>query len=409
VNVGTVGLEYLLAGVAAGSLVTWLFARARLAELRTRLEERSQAQESAIEALLERAKNEMRDATAARAGERVGDLVKPMHDQLTEFNRLIADIEKSRKFDSGQLKEAMTGLMSRTQNLELAASQLSTQTSTLVTALRNPTTRGRWGEMQLRNVVEKAGMSPHCDFSEQQTVSLDDGRVRPDMTVNLPGDRCIFVDAKAPIDAMQAALEAPDENARRLLLKQYAKALQDHVDALARRNYTSARNSADFVILFVPGESFLSAACSENPLLMEYALDKSVLVTGPLALISLLRSFALGWQAVRQEENAKRIAAIGRELYERAQKFSRHLQSLRKSLAGSVDAFNSTVSSYESRLLPQGRKLKDEAALDADDDLPEIGAIDVQPKSVTALDATTTREAPEPPALFDSERDSRSA
>ncbi len=408
-NVGTVGLEYLLAGVAAGSLVTWLFARARLAELRTRLEERSQAQESAIEALLERAKNEMRDATAARAGERVGDLVKPMHDQLTEFNRLIADIEKSRKFDSGQLKEAMTGLMSRTQNLELAASQLSTQTSTLVTALRNPTTRGRWGEMQLRNVVEKAGMSPHCDFSEQQTVSLDDGRVRPDMTVNLPGDRCIFVDAKAPIDAMQAALEAPDENARRLLLKQYAKALQDHVDALARRNYTSARNSADFVILFVPGESFLSAACSENPLLMEYALDKSVLVTGPLALISLLRSFALGWQAVRQEENAKRIAAIGRELYERAQKFSRHLQSLRKSLAGSVDAFNSTVSSYESRLLPQGRKLKDEAALDADDDLPEIGAIDVQPKSVTALDATTTREAPEPPALFDSERDSRSA
>jgi DNA recombination protein RmuC len=208
---------------------------------------------------------------------------------------------------------------------------------------------------------------------------------------------------------MQAALEAPDENARRLLLKQYAKALQDHVDALARRNYTSARNSADFVILFVPGESFLSAACSENPLLMEYALDKSVLVTGPLALISLLRSFALGWQAVRQEENAKRIAAIGRELYERAQKFSRHLQSLRKSLAGSVDAFNSAVSSYESRLLPQGRKLKDEAALDADDDLPEIGAIDVQPKSVTALDATTTREAPEPPALFDSERDSRSA
>ena len=402
-------LGVVLAGVAAGSLVTWLFARARLAELRTRLEERSQAQESAIEALLERAKNEMRDATAARAGERVGDLVKPMHDQLTEFNRLIADIEKSRKFDSGQLKEAMTGLMSRTQNLELAASQLSTQTSTLVTALRNPTTRGRRGEMQLRNVVEKAGMSPHCDFSEQQTVSLDDGRVRPDMTVNLPGDRCIFVDAKAPIDAMQAALEAPDENARRLLLKQYAKALQDHVDALARRNYTSARNSADFVILFVPGESFLSAACSENPLLMEYALDKSVLVTGPLALISLLRSFALGWQAVRQEENAKRIAAIGRELYERAQKFSRHLQSLRKSLAGSVDAFNSTVSSYESRLLPQGRKLKDEAALDADDDLPEIGAIDVQPKSVTALDATTTREAPEPPALFDSERDSRSA
>ncbi|MGR4065759.1 MAG: DNA recombination protein RmuC [Vulcanimicrobiaceae bacterium] len=402
-------LEFLLAGLAAGSLVTWLFARTRLAELRTRLEERSHVQESAIEALIERAKNEMRDATAARAGERVGDLVKPMHDQLTEFNRLIADIEKNRKFDSGQLKEAMSGLMSRTQNLELAASQLSTQTSTLVTALRNPTTRGRWGEMQLRNVLEKAGMSLHSDFSEQQTVTLDDGRIRPDMTVNLPGDRCIFVDAKAPIDAMQAALEAPDENERRILLKQYAKALQDHVDALARRNYPSARNSADFVILFVPGESFLSAACSENPLLMEYALDKSVLVTGPLALISLLRSFALGWQAVRQEENAKRIAAIGRELYERAQIFSRHLQALRKSLAGSVDAFNSAVNSYESRLLPQGRKLKDEAALDTDDELPEIGGIDMQPKAITALDATTTREGAAPPALFDSANDARSA
>ncbi len=394
-------------GLLLGAGIALLVAERRSERLRRRAEIAEQelaarnaqlaasidAQQQGVNALIERAKNELREATAARAGERVGDVVKPMSDQLAQFNKLIGEIEAVRNKDAGSLREQIAGLVTRTERLESAAATLSSQTSSLVTALRNPTTRGRWGEMQLHNVVEKAGMEAHCDFDEQQSIAIEGRNLRPDMTVHLPGGRCVFVDAKAPLDAMQSALEAPDEAARRELVRKHAKALQDHVDALARRGYQNAKDSADFVVMFVPGESFLSAACNEDPMLVEYALDKGVLVTGPLALISLLRSFALGWQAVQQEENAKRIAAIGRELYERARTFAEHLVRLRKSLESSVDAFNGAVGSYESRLLPQGRKLKDEAAL-SDEELPEIGVIENAPRPVTALDA-----APEPARL----------
>jgi DNA recombination protein RmuC len=353
-------LAVFLFGGALGAAIAWLAARS--------------FQEKAIESLLERTKNELREATAMRASERVGELVSPVTAKLGEFDRLLGE------------------LLGRTNKLESATVNLTTQTSTLVTALRNPASRGRWGEMQLRNVVEKAGMLPYCDFAEQQTVALEQSRLRPDMTVNLPGERCVFVDAKAPLDAMQGALEAADEATRKRLVKQHARALRDHVDSLARRGYQTAKGSADFVVMFVAGEAFLSSACNEDPDLIEYALDKSVLVTSPLTLISLLRTFAIGWQAQRQEENAKRIATIGRVLYERALKFSDHLLEVRKHMERSVNAFNATVSSYETKLLPQGRKLKDEAALTGDD-LAEVPPIDVVPRDVTALDAgsATTR------------------
>jgi DNA recombination protein RmuC len=355
----TEALAIFLFGGALGAAIAWFAARS--------------FQEKAIEALLERAKNELRDATATRASERVGELVSPVTQKLGEFDRLLGE------------------LLGRTNQLENATANLTMQTSTLVTVLRNPASRGKWGEMQLRNVVEKAGMLPYCDFTEQQTVALAEARVRPDMRVNLPGERCVFVDAKAPLDAMQAALEATDDEARRRLVKQHARAVRDHVDSLARRGYQTAKGSADFVVMFVPGEAFLGSACNEDPGLIDYALDKGVLVAGPLALISLLRTFALGWQALRQEENAKRIASIGKVLYERAVKFSEHLLDVRKHLERSVNAFNGAVSSYETKLLPQGRKLKDEAAL-AGDELADIPPIDVVPREVTALDAGRSSE-----------------
>jgi DNA recombination protein RmuC len=361
-------LALFLFGCTLGGAVAWFAARS--------------VGEKAIEALLERAKNELRDATAVRASERVGELVSPVAQKLGEFDRLIGE------------------LLGRTNQLESATTSLTTQTSTLITALRNPASRGKWGEMQLHNVVEKAGMLPYCDFAEQQTVVLDDVRLRPDMTVNLPGERCVFVDAKAPIDAMQAAMEEINDEARRLLLKRHARALRDHVDALARRGYQTAKGSTEYVVMFVAGEAFLSSACSEDPALIEYALDKGVLVTGPLALIGLLRTFAMGWQALRQEENAKRIATIGRVLYERALKFSEHLAEIRKHLERSVNAFNGAVSSYETKLLPQGRRLKDEASLGGDE-LAEIPPIDVVPRTVTALDtAASTKRLPRSQRLF---------
>lgn len=372
-------------GAALGALVAWLVSRAETSGLRATLAESQRAGEKTIEALIERAKNELRESTASRASERVGELVAPVAQKLHEFDRLIQDLEAKRQHDAGSLRAQIDQLLGRAEKLETATTSLTTQTSTLVTALRNPTSRGKWGEMQLRNVVEKAGMLPYCDFSEQQTVALEEARVRPDMTVNLPGERFVFVDAKAPIDSMQAALEAADDETRRALVKRHARSLRDHVDALARRGYQTAKGSADYVVMFVPGEAFLSAACNDDPMLIEYALDQGVLVTGPLSLISLLRTFAMGWQALRQEENAKRIATIGKVLYERALKFSEHLLELRRHLEKSVNAFNGAVGSYETKLLPQGRRLKDEASLGGDE-LQEIPPIDVVPRGVTSLD-----------------------
>jgi DNA recombination protein RmuC len=367
-------LALFLFGGALGAAIAWLMGRSENAALRVTLTHAEHAGEKAVESLLERAKNELREATALRASERVGELVSPVAQKLGEFDRLLGE------------------LLGRTDKLENATANLTTQTSTLVTALRNPAARGKWGEMQLRNVVEKAGMLPYCDFYEQQTVALEEARVRPDMTVNLPGERCVFVDAKAPVDAMQAALEASDDEVRKALVKRHARALRDHVDALARRGYHTAQGSMEYVVMFVAGEAFLSSACTDDPMLIEYALDKGVLITGPLTLIILLRNFAMGWQALRQEENAKRIAAIGRVLYERTCKFAGHLVEMRKHLERSVNAFNAVVGSYESKLLPQGRKLKDEAALGGDD-LAEIPPIDVVPRAVTAIDTSdrTTR------------------
>ncbi|MGP8100449.1 MAG: DNA recombination protein RmuC [Candidatus Cybelea sp.] len=395
-----VAVALFLFGGVIGAAIGWLAARAENAGLRAMLEQTQHSGEKAIEALLERAKNELREATALRASERVGELVSPVTQKLGEFDRLIADLEATRQRDAGSLREQIDQLLGRTDKLETATSHLSTQTSTLVTALRNPASRGKWGEMQLRNVVEKAGMLAYCDFSEQQTVALEEARVRPDMTVNLPGERCVFVDAKAPTDSMQAALEASDDETRKALVKKHARALRDHVDALARRGYQTAKGSADYVVMFVAGEAFVSTACSEDPALIEYALDKGVLITGPLTLISLLRTFAMGWQALRQEENAKRIAMIGRVLYERALKFSEHLAEVRKHLERSVNAFNGAVGSYETKLLPQGRKLKDEASL-LGEDLSELPPIDVVPRDVTALDTSgTTKRLPRSQQLF---------
>jgi DNA recombination protein RmuC len=387
-------------GGAIGATIAWLAAHAETVGLRATLVASGDTQRQAVEALIERAKNDLRESTAERTSERVGAFVEPVAEKLQQIDRLMSDLEAKRQHDAGKLHAHIEQLLGRTDKLETAASMLTTQTSTLVTALRNPASRGKWGEMQLRNVVEKAGMLEHCDFSEQQTVVLEEARVRPDMTVNLPGERVVFVDAKAPIDSMQAALEEADDDARRALVRKHARALRDHVDALARRGYQTAQGSADYVVLFVPGEAFLGAACSDDPALIEYALDKGVLVAGPLSLIGLLRTFAMGWQAVRQEENAKRIATIGKVLYERTLKFSEHLIELRKSLEKSVSAFNGAIGSYETKLLPQGRRLKDEASLGGEE-LADIPPIDVVPRDITALDTgTEPRRLPRTQQLF---------
>jgi DNA recombination protein RmuC len=387
---------------ALGATIAWLVSRVENAAMRATLTESQRAGEKSVEALLERAKNELRDATAARASERVGELVAPVTEKLGQFDRLMREIENGRQSDTGGLKEQLAGLLNRTEKLETAAIALGAQTSSLVSALRNPTTRGKWGEVQLKRVVELAGMEAYCDFSEQRTFRDEDGAGRPDLTIALPGNSMIFVDAKAPLAAYLEAIDAADEPARRDRLRGHATAMKSHVDALVRKNYQRAAGSADFVVMFIPGEAFLSAACTENPDLIEYAAAKGVYIASPLTLMALLRSYALGWQQRSQEENAKQIAEVGRELYERVRVFATHLTVIGGSLQKAVGAYNSAVGSLESRLLPQGRKLKEVAAL-ADADIPDMHAVEIAPRQITSLDAepgARTTRRPRAPQLF---------
>jgi DNA recombination protein RmuC len=375
-----------------GALLVWLTMRTAQA----RLEERCFAAErhaieagdrgaDAVDALIERTKNELREATVKSAGERIEALVTPLREKLTEFDAVVRDVEKQRVGHHEGLKAQITGLLQRTENLENAANALRSQTSSLASALRDPRARGRWGEIQLRRVLELAGMLDYCDFAEQQTVLLDDGRGRPDVTVNLPGGKRIFVDAKVPLDRFLEASEAADEAARAVLLREHAKLVRDHAISLGRRGYTQADGSAELMAMFVPGEGSLSAALHENPSLIEEALDNGVLVASPLTLIAILRSYALGWQAVHQEENAKRIAEVAHDLYEAVRVFAEHLSRVGDSLGKSLEAYNKAIGSLERNVLPKGRKLKELGSFD-EDELAPAEPLALEPRTITAAE-----------------------
>lgn len=406
----------LLAGTILGAVLVLLFVRPQ--------------QSRDVELVAERLKNEMHEANAriaetqrdqflALAGERfsaaeeranakLSEVVAPVQQKLVEFDGLVKDIEKQRIGAYEGLKEQILGLIERGGKLEAAANQLTAQTSVLVTALRNPTTRGKWGEVQLRRVVELAGMEAYCDFSEQQTFEDDGGRGRPDLTVELPGNARIFVDAKAPLLAYLEAVEATDEILRRDKLKSHASAFKSHVDALAKKNYQRLEGSADFVLMFVPGEAFLSAACIENPELIEYGAAKGIYIASPLTLMALLRSYALGWQHRQQEENAKRIAELGRQLYDRVRVFAAHFSGVGTSLKRAVESYNDAAGSLERRVLPAGREIKKAASL-SEADVPDANTIELSPRPLTALDAQPRKSRGRQSALFNDEDPSEDA
>ena len=415
-------LGYVVVGLALGTGLAWLVLRRQATRLQercntaerecavaqARLSDQDDQHHKAVEAIAEHLKNELHEANSRlaqrnrddfldlasqrfqaaeeRANAKLSELVGPVQQKLSEFDTFVKDIERQRVGAYEGLTEQIKQLSLHGDKLASTASNLATQTSVLMTALRNPTTRGKWGEVQLRRVVELAGMEPYCDFSEQQTFDSVDGSARPDMTVKLPGNSLIFVDAKAPLNAYLEAIEISDELARREKLRLHAVAMKSHVDALARKNYQRGEGSADFVVMFVPGEAFLSAACIENPDLIEYGASKGIYIASPLTLMALLRSYALGWQQRRQEENAKQIAALGRDLYEAVRVFASHFAKIGYALEGAVAAYNNTVGSMEGRVLPRGRKLKETAAL-ADAEPAEPPAIETAIRPITALDA----------------------
>ena len=387
----------VLAGLLAGGAAMWLMMRSL-----------GRAQ---VETIAERLKSELHDHNAriaqsqrdtflSLANERFSAVVAPVTQKLTEFDALVKAIEKDRIGAYEGLREQIGGLIERSGKMETAASQLTS-------ALRNPTTRGKWGEMQLRRVVELAGMEAYCDYNEQQTFEVgEDERGRPDLTVALPGNGKIFVDAKVPLNAYLDAAETPEESARREKMRAHATAFKNHVDSLARRNYQRVDGAADFVVMFVPGEAFMSAACTENPDLIEYGAGKGVYIASPLTLMALLRSYALGWQQRQQEENAKKIAEAARVLYDRMRTFVGHFGAIGSNLQKATEAYNKAVGSMESRVLPQGRKIKELASL-PDAELPDLTAIETAPRDITALDAEPAKPRGRQTKLFTD--DSRSA
>jgi len=276
-------------------------------------------------------------------------------------------------------------LKQQVEDVRHTTDTLRRETAGLATALRRPQVRGRWGEMHLRRVVELAGLVDRCDFTEQLTATDDSGRVRPDLVVHLAGGKNVVVDAKVPLDAFLDATAADDDEERKAHLARHARQLRQHVDSLAGKTYWRALAATpEFVVLFVPGESFLSAALEADPALLEYAADRMVVLSTPTTLIALLRTVAYAWTQQTVAEKTREIHDLGRELYDRLVSMSGHLDRLGRSLNGAVSAYNRAVGSLENRVLVSARRFGDLGV--AGDELPAPGTVVDVPRQLTAAE-----------------------
>jgi DNA recombination protein RmuC len=283
----------------------------------------------------------------------VESLVGPLRESLGKVEFQLGALEVSRR-------SAYAGLVEQVRSLADGQDRLRTETATLVTALRAPSVRGRWGELQLRRVVEMAGMIEHCDFTEQTTSDGENGRQRPDLIVRLPGGGSVAVDAKVPLQAYLEAVESPDEGSRKASMLVHARQLRSHVDALARKAYwEQIQPSPELVVLFVPGEAILSAALEAAPDLYDHAVAGSVLLTTPTSLIGLLRTISYGWRQEALAANAQQVCDLGRQLHTRLGTLVGHVDKLGRALDTAVGAYNDTVGTFESRVLVSARKFGD--------------------------------------------------
>lgn len=303
-------------------------------------------------------------------------LVKPIREALEKTEKQLHSIEKERKESFGSLRQHLE-TMTETQV------RLQRETHNLVSALRRPEIRGQWGEMTLRRLAELAGMSEHCDFYEQESVSTENGVLRPDMIVRMPDRREIVVDAKTPLDAYLNAVQAEDDNQRAVELQRHARKLRERVKELASKAYwMQFKNSPDYVVLFVPGDQFLSAALEQDGALLEYALGNKVILATPTSLIALLRAVAFGWRQQAVARNAEQIQKLGEELYNRVLTFSEHLAKLGSALGSGIDHYNRAVGSLERSVLPGARKFT-ELGIESRKELESVEQIEKAPRKVT--------------------------
>ncbi len=339
-------------------------------------------------------------ATLQTSGKQLIDLAKAELNRESEKAKLDLEarqkaIELSMKPVDESLKKVGESLeRSRVESAQLFSQvkMLGTETANLVKALRTPYVRGRWGEQTLRRVVEMAQMVNHCDFVEQQTVDSDDGRLRPDLIVNMPGGRRVVVDAKVPLDRYLAMVEAQDDATRAQALKAHTVQVRDHVNKLSSRAYWEALSpTPELVIMFVPAESLMSTALQDDPALIEFGVSKNVVIASPLTLVALLKAIAYGWRQERIAKNAEDIRALGQELYTRVRLMAEHFSDVGQRLQSAVNSYNKTIGSLESRVLSGARKFVELSAATPDQPLPELAPIELTPRLLGADEMRTRK------------------
>jgi DNA recombination protein RmuC len=311
----------------------------------------------------------------------VEQLVAPLKEQLGRVDAQLLKLDQERRESRGRLEAQL-------RTLAETGEKLRTETGALVTALRKPNTRGQWGQMQLRNVVELAGMMRYCDFAEQSSLaSAGEAALRPDLVVRMPGGKHVVVDAKAPLQGVLDAYEARDQEEREQHLRAHARLLRKHVKALADKAYWDQLDSApDFVVLFLPGEHLYGAALEVDPTLIEDAMANRVLITTPTTLLALLHAVGYGWQQERVAESAQAVSELGRELHARIVKLSSLLSTLGSRLNSAVKAYNETVGSYEARVLPAARRFEDHGAVATGRELPELEQVTTSARTVRPME-----------------------
>jgi DNA anti-recombination protein RmuC len=373
-------LAGLLVGAALGALIGYLYARSHVAGQAAAAEHfqalAGEALDQSARRFLEMAAGRLEAANAKAAGEldtrkaAVEHMVQPLRETLARVELQLRETDEARVRSTAALAEQV--MIARQ-----SSDELRTQTQALVTALRRPEARGRWGEMQLRRVVEMAGMNARCDFDEQVSVTTADGMVRPDMVIRLAGGKNIVVDSKVSLAAYLEAAEAADETVRESRLDAHARHLREHVDRLAAKAYWAALSPApEFVVLFIPGEAFLAPALEHDPALLEHAIAHKVHIATPTTLITMLRTAQYAWQQEALSENAHAVFDLGRELYDRIAGLGKHMDGLGKALTNAVSSYNRTIGSLEGRVLVTARKLN------------QLGVVDAELKPPTPVEET---------------------